>query len=72
MSSLRILSQKINRTSKIKIRVKIDITIDEYSGKKMTGKIVTIGKAANSAFSLNGSMWKKGFRLKPRKPLIFM
>lgn len=38
--------------SKLKIGQKVDITSDEYSGKKMTGKIESIGKAANSVFSL--------------------
>jgi len=38
--------------AKLKIGQKVDITIDEFSGKNMTGKIVSIGKAANSVFSL--------------------
>jgi multidrug resistance efflux pump len=38
--------------SKLKIGQKVDITVDEYSVKKMTGKIEAIGKAASSAFSL--------------------
>lgn len=38
--------------SKLKIGQKVDVTVDEYSGTKMAGKIESIGKAANSAFSL--------------------
>jgi multidrug resistance efflux pump len=38
--------------AKLKIGQSVDITVDEYAGKKMSGKIESIGKAANSAFSL--------------------
>jgi len=38
--------------SKLKVGQKVDITVDEYEGKNMSGKIESIGKAANSAFSL--------------------
>lgn len=37
---------------KIKPGQKVDISIDQYKGVKLSGKIQSIGKAANSAFSL--------------------
>ncbi|MBN7773983.1 HlyD family efflux transporter periplasmic adaptor subunit [Clostridium aminobutyricum] len=38
--------------AKLKIGQKVEITVDEFSGEKMYGKVQSIGKAANSAFSL--------------------
>ncbi len=38
--------------AKIKLGQKVDVSIDEYGGYKLHGKIYAIGKAANSAFSL--------------------
>lgn len=38
--------------TKLKIGQKVDITFDEMKGQKIKGKIQSIGKAANSAFSL--------------------
>lgn len=38
--------------AKLKIGQKVDITVDEFSSDKLHGKIQSIGKAANSAFSL--------------------
>ncbi|HML38855.1 MAG TPA: efflux RND transporter periplasmic adaptor subunit [Bacillota bacterium] len=38
--------------AKLKVGQTVDISIDEYKGEKLHGKIQSIGKAANSAFSL--------------------
>lgn len=38
--------------AKIKLGQTVDLSIDEYNGYKFKGRIYSIGKAANSAFSL--------------------
>ena len=38
--------------NKLKIGQPVDITIDQFSGKKFTGKVTAIAPAANNAFSL--------------------
>jgi multidrug resistance efflux pump len=38
--------------AKLKIGQKVDITVDEFKGEKLYGKVQSIGKASNSTFSL--------------------
>lgn len=38
--------------AKLKIGQKVDITVDEFKGEKLHGRIQSIGKASNSTFSL--------------------
>lgn len=38
--------------AKLKIGQRVEITVDEYKGQKISGRVESIGKAANSAFSL--------------------
>ncbi|AYD39358.1 HlyD family secretion protein [Clostridium fermenticellae] len=48
------ISANIEETKLGKIRVgqKVNVTIDEYSSKKFTGKVKSVGEAANSALSM--------------------
>lgn len=48
------ISANIEETDVAKLQVgqQVDITVDALDGQKMTGQIQSIGKAANSAFSL--------------------
>ena len=48
------ISANIEETNlaELKIGQKVEITVDEFSGQKMYGRVASIGKASNSAFSL--------------------
>ena len=41
-----------NKLQRIKPGQKVDITLDQFNGKVFSGKVESIGEAANSAFSL--------------------
>ena len=40
------------KLGKLQVGQKVDIEVDEFSGKKLSGKVKSIGQASNSTFSL--------------------